>query len=122
MVWHELANDSRQAATLLFRKEHYRSISRAYYAAYSAVVGVLCKVAALRRPVDRQGPAHAKVPQLIRAHWPVAEQRKRHMLAHLLQELYRMRLRADYHPDDVVDKEEARLAVGLMSKTWNLVY
>lgn len=63
--WYDLARESRKAASNLTTLGFHRSaISRAYYAIYSCVSFELVSLG-VSMPVDRDGPAHLKLPQLI---------------------------------------------------------
>ena len=90
MIWPDIARDSLEAAKLLHDVGHHRSaVSRAYYAAFSAVVA--------RLPAGRS-PPHRDMPLLIDRHLAELPVWKRKWLKSLIRGLYRLRLDADYSP------------------------
>ncbi len=65
-TWSELADDSIQAARLLFGEGHLRSASsRAYYASYAAMTDVLTSARRVTFARDRDNPSHAQLIRLV---------------------------------------------------------
>lgn len=95
--WDDIARDNLQAAGLLQQAGHYRSsISRSYYAAFSAVTLVLQR-SLCSMPNGWETPQHRDVPQLIEK--TLRNRLKRPRLSQLklaIRRLYRARLEADY--------------------------
>ena len=107
--WMDIAQDAQAAAGLCLRDRRYRSsISRAYYASFSAVTAALHK-AGIAAPQGRNAWAHAVLPKLIRDH--LAGRLGRHKtreLNRLIRENYRSRLIADYTSGISSSREAAR--------------
>jgi len=120
-TWLELARENRTAASQLFKRSLFRAaINRAYYAAYSRVTHELNAVPVFW-PKNREGPPHVKIPALIRDHLRTLRPKIRERIADMTAILYAMRCRADYHPSDTVDDSEARIALGMMKKIFDLL-
>ena len=116
--WNMMASSSYQAANLLVQKECDRSsISRAYYAAYSRATHVLA--ARLIFPVGREGPAHARLPELVENHLQILGG-SRWQLSGYLQELRNLRVIADYRPSVGIDCAASRTALNLMGQVFFL--
>ncbi len=121
-TWHDLARENRVAASILFRDGAFRSmISRAYYAVYSMATHSLV-TASVIMPHGREGPSHKRLRPLIESNLPMIQQsQRRQALSRIVGALYTMRLSADYVPSDPIDSKEARAALALMTKAFNLL-
>ena len=107
-TWVELSQESLRAAGLALRSECYRSsVSRAYYAAFAAVVSMLDEKG-VKFTKGRYGPSHQKVPQMIKKHMPGLAIHRRAKLLAAMNLLYKLRLDADYKPPRTVDLGSAR--------------
>ena len=105
-----MAKDSLVAAIILEREELLRpSASRFYYAAFQASIAVLLYLR-LTPPTDEEGWSHITTPSLLREHLePVIESLdKRRRIAGILQELYKLRIEADYIGDCAFDLEKSK--------------
>lgn len=101
-TWDELSLDCLEAAKMLADNGHWRSsVSRSYYAAYSAVTSRLVA----RRVSFAHGwnnPAHEQLPNLIVHNLELPLNIRRHV-KQLVHTLRRAREDADYRPGMTVD-------------------
>ena len=108
-TWWQMAEDNFGAAGELCRGQRFRSsISRAYYASYSALVSTL-----LDQNVSmpaRGNPSHASLPTLVLDHVRSISHGRRGNLIGVLSVLYRLRIAADYQPLVQVTADDARIA------------
>jgi hypothetical protein len=121
MLWSEVANGARKAASRLV-SEHSRScLSRAYYAVYSKVTFDLTAIPGVAFPVGDEGPRHpgrtgtGGIRRLIETHTTHLSSPKRIRLSELVGRLYTLRCVADYRPSVDVDARDAREAVSIMN-------
>ncbi|HEX4124744.1 MAG TPA: HEPN domain-containing protein [Tepidisphaeraceae bacterium] len=120
-TWESIANSNRTAAIRLFSHGMWRScVSRAYYAVYAAVSNALVKVP-IAMPAGREGPNHLPLPDLIGNNLTRLSHGKRWRLSGLVRQLYDLRCLADYRPSIVVEKDEARITLGLMEQAFGLL-
>lgn len=110
--WRAMALEAQRAGLLLFDAHLYRSsLSRFYYAAYQGVTAVLL-YRKLTPPLGREAWSHDETPQLIVEQLPIffRSARMRFELRQHLEELYRLRLSADYLGEDEITVSAARIA------------
>jgi len=111
--WGDLSTDARHAAQVLFRAGHPRScVSRAYFAAYCALVSRLPSGVPL--PRGRRNPPHNQLLRLVR-HEPAfgPSQSDRRALRTDLHYLRELRNSADYRPGMSLTQAEARNALSV---------
>ena len=119
--WLELSADFRRAASVLALDGGHRSaVSRAYYAAYAKVAHDLVVIAGLPMAGGREGPGHAGLRRIIESSMPNMNEDRRRKLSEMIGRLYTQRIDADYHPSVLVDAYEARRAITLMNKIFNV--
>jgi uncharacterized protein (UPF0332 family) len=110
VTWDEIGRENLVAAKSLSQDARWRSaVSRAYYAAYSAITSALEGNAAF--PEGRFGPSHDKLPKLVMANAIGLRFFERAKVVKAARRLYRQRIAADYEPPARVELEEARIAV-----------
>jgi uncharacterized protein (UPF0332 family) len=110
MSWSDMARDNLVAAKSLLADARWRSaVSRAYYAAYSAVTGKLKGRASF--PRGRQNPSHDNLARLIMNYLTEFAVSERRQMMAAARRLYRTRIAADYKPGEEVGVQEARIAV-----------
>ena len=98
--------DSRAAGKELLVAERFRSsISRAYYAAYCAVTGVL--VPGVTFGHGGNNPAHGDLPNLILSNLGGLPEGKRRLVRQALLRLWKQRIDADYVPSALIDRNMA---------------
>lgn len=119
-AWLEVARNSRKAAYGLIRDYHRSCVSRAYYAAYARLTHELVHVSRVSMPFDRDGPSHTGIRPLIENNWPGANTNNKKRLSRLIGRLYTMRRDADYKPETTIDAREAREAISIMNKIFDL--
>ncbi len=116
--WQAISFNSRKAAQRLLESECYRSsISRSYYAAYSAITSVLIRQG-ITLGHGGNNPGHAGLPVLVVNNLTFLPLTVRYDLNKALRRLYRARIDADYDPFVKVDEATA-LA---MLRDLNFVY
>ncbi len=109
--WEELALDSRAAAQSLQDQGRFRSsVSRSYYAVYSAVVHRLSSQG-LSYAYGRRNPPHEAVPQYVLANLTHLGPRVQREVAKTYRLLMKARVDADYRPGLTCDRETARDAL-----------
>ena len=97
-TWLDLALDNRAAAQELSGKGHYRSsVSRSYYAAYSAVVHLLSGKR-VTYAYGRANPPHEAVAGYMVHSLTRPGRRTRERLAKTFRRLMKARVDADYRP------------------------
>jgi uncharacterized protein (UPF0332 family) len=102
--WDEIAADNFQSANCLGKAGHWRScVSRAYYAAFSAVTHVLTGKVTFRQ--NREAPDHKEVPKLIDCYLKDLPDASK--VTKAVRRLYNGRLEADYKSGRTVDKATA---------------
>jgi uncharacterized protein (UPF0332 family) len=117
-TWADLARDNRLAANETFVRRHFRSsISRAYYAIYSAATDALVQQG-ITMPAGQANPKHARLPNLVGHNLTGMSHAVRWQLAGVIEKLYKLRLISDYMPQVSVDERDARMALGLMSQAF----
>lgn len=119
--WLDLARENRKTASWLVetgRPEAFRSgISRAYYAVYAKLSHEL--VLAGKAQWFTNGPPHRGLPKLIKNELVHLSISQREALVRQFAALYRLRIFADYRPDDEAEAVDAREAVALMKKAFD---
>jgi uncharacterized protein (UPF0332 family) len=114
--WNEISADASKAAKLLHANKHYRSaLSRAYFAAYSAIVAVLCGYKGSRFDYDGNNPSHDKLRRMILSLNP--RHYRKHNVTRLHRTINRMwaaRIDADYGVRSTVDCNTSQQAISDM--------
>lgn len=119
--WLDIARENWAAARDLLSSQMWRSsISRAYYAVYAAATAKLVD-AGVDMPAGREGPSHARLPQLVVDHLGGIDRADRGRLFGLIQLLYNLRLIADYRPTSDVQDGEGRNAYSAMRDSFRLM-
>ena len=120
-TWRDLADASRTAAYELFQNGRWRSCaSRAYYAVYSDATRVLLSVGTTM-PANQNNPKHKAVPSLLAHNAHPLGLNDRWRLSGLVTGLYNFRVIADYVPATTLDGADARVAMGLMVRSFALL-
>ena len=120
MTWDEIGRDSLEAAKLLREAGRHRSsVSRAYYAAYAKVTGLVAPFADF--PEDREGPSHEKLPTMASDYLTRLAFRERQRVESSLERLYVRRIEADYKMSFTVDDEMSLAALQEASRTFELL-
>jgi len=115
VTWREIGRDNLIAAKSLLADARWRSsVSRAYYAAFAALSGALQQVVSL--PADRDAPAHASLPLLIKNYLSRLHVLDRRSLMADVRKLYDLRISADYRVTRTIDRPTALLAVKLAAR------
>jgi uncharacterized protein (UPF0332 family) len=118
--WKTLADENYAAAHLLVRDGRWRSaLNRAYYAVYARTAGLLT-AARIAMPAGREGPHHSVLPDLV-AKRLVRLGAKRWSASSLVRGLYGLRVIADYRPSVTVEETDARAAVGMMMRAFQVL-
>ena len=123
-LWQEMAREAFEAASEAEASGHLRSAaSRYYYAAYQAVTALLL-YRGLIPPAGREAWSHSQTPTLIKNETEtlVTSRNIRNNLAARLDELYRLRIRADYTAGrrlSVSDIDAIRRSSGFVLKVVN---
>lgn len=119
-TWRDISNQQASAARHLAEPGFARaSTSRAYYAAYSAVVHLL-HAQGMTRFGDRGNPDHASVPALIVQNLAGLDATARRSIASRLRRLRMAREDADYRPHRTVDAKVRLRAVLEMNRVLEL--
>ena len=110
-TWDDMAGDSLKASKELLDAGRWRSCaSRAYYAAYSAITSSLVRGGIDVGIAGRSNPSHEQLPRLAlhnldrECHGNEA----RRTISKRLRTLRMARQRADYGPDELIDRALAR--------------
>ena len=119
-TWHEVSRDCYEAAGVLFRNRRWRSsASRAYYAVFSLVTGVLQgRVAFLP---GYETPQHRELPNLIEKHLADLAVGRRRELKQIVRRLYTLRLMADYRRLQTTDDQSARRALSEVMAAYRIL-
>ena len=72
-------------------------------------------------PAGREGPHHIPLPEIVGYNLSTLEMTHRWRLADVLRSLYNLRCLADYRPSVDIEQDEARIAVGLMRRVFDLL-
>lgn len=103
-TWQDMAAESARAANRLVRDDLVRSgVSRAYFAAYSAVTARVHEQG-MTMFGDQANPPHRAVTDLIDNNLSGLRPVQRDELLSALRRLYKRRIVADYEPRDTVDR------------------
>jgi uncharacterized protein (UPF0332 family) len=94
--WSEISRDALQAATVLHDKHPRSSISRAYYAAFSAAVWLMWQQHGVPVAGKRETPQHREMPKLLEQLLYKKGQRISRDCRQAMRLLYNYRLNADY--------------------------
>ena len=117
--WADLAKDNRTAAYEVFGHGRWRTcLSRAYYAAYSEAAKHLIRQG-VAMPKGREGPSHAKLPELIVDNLSRIGYEIRWKLRGTITQLRDLRIMADYMPSSSVGEDDARSALSLMKQAFD---
>jgi uncharacterized protein (UPF0332 family) len=110
MAWRDLAYEALLAAKVC--TAHPRaSVSRSYYAAYSAVAQALVDSKGVRFKSEREGPSHEGLTELVKNHLiQVLNKDVIRQVCRVINRLYQARLDADYFPSRDVNEAIARQA------------
>ena len=120
-TWNDLAIENTLAANETFLNSRWRScVSRAYYAAYSAVTKQLIDQG-VTMPKTQQNPKHGMLPNLVTHNLRSLSHPARWQLADSITRLYKLRLMADYMPQVSVVERDARIALGLMQQIFRCI-
>jgi len=118
VTWRDIAAENETAAKQLNRAGLYRSaVSRAYYAAYAAVVGRLSAAGA----VSERNPSHRALPVMVEGNISGLRDWQRRNLKAITRRLYNARLEADYRGDVVVGVEMARQSLMDLGNAFSLL-
>ena len=111
--WGDLSADSYEAARKLSEAGHPRScVSRAYFAAYCALVSRL--PGGVSSPLGRRNPSHQQLLKLVKSLKAYgARKRDRNALKSHLHYLRELRNGADYRPEISVTQAEASRALSV---------
>jgi uncharacterized protein (UPF0332 family) len=119
--WRQVAVDALKAGGELCDLGRYRSsVSRSYYAAYSALAARLSE-AGISFANEREGPGHEQLTDLIENNLPGRKTWQRRELKKLVRMLYGVRLQADYSPQAAVGRAEAQRSLKFAALTLNLL-
>jgi len=117
-TWSDMAAENRTAAAELLQGQRWRSaVSRAYYAIYAEITGLL-NSAGVSMPGDRGNPSHKRLWRIIGDQLTIVKQPQRSRLADLVCKLYEFRIIADYLPNTEIGQDEARIVWGLMMQAF----
>jgi uncharacterized protein (UPF0332 family) len=105
-TWEELSLDCLAAAKNLADESHWRSsVSRSYYAAYSAVTSRLVE-RGVSFPHGRNNPGHEQLPNLVLHNLTLPMGMRQHLRS-LIRFLREARETADYRPGQTIDEAKA---------------
>jgi uncharacterized protein (UPF0332 family) len=103
-TWREISTDSEEAAKDMFQAARFRSsVSRAYYAAYAAVIGRLV----IAGTVSERAPSHKALPDMVEGNVPDLADWQRRDLKAATRRMYEARLHADYRASIQVGERTA---------------
>jgi len=115
-TWRDISIENELAAIALLKGKHWRScISRAYYAVYAAVAGLLKDQGLSFGGGARDNPSHSNLPALVESNLSGLNQWQRRDLKSAARQLYSHRLDADYDDRATITMSLARQAVITMS-------
>ena len=110
-TWAQISCDNLYAAGEMLRRGRYRStVSRAYYAAFSAVTSLLVE-RGMTFPEGREAPGHERITDLLMNNVGQLSMTRRRRIRRRVRTLYRARIDADYHANVTIDRQTARDAV-----------
>lgn len=119
--WRELAADGQLASLELFTNQRWRSFaSRAYFAVYAEVTHGLRK-ARVTMPTGKSNPNHTTLAALVRNYLTALDIHERSRLARIIRTLYQFRITADYRPEVTLERADARIAIGMMTKAFAIL-
>ena len=119
--WLAISFNSRKAAQQLLVMECYRSsISRSYYAAYSAVTSMLVRQG-ITLGYGGSNPGHAGLPALVVDNLTLLPLTARFDLNKSLRRLYRARAEADYAAAIVVNNAAAKRSIRDLARVFQLL-
>ena len=119
--WQLISLNSRKAAQHLLVTDCYRSsISRSYYAAYSAVTSALIRQG-ITLGHGGNNPGHAGLPALVVNNMTLLPQTARYDLNKALRRLYRARVEADYAAVVVVDNAAAKRSLRDLARVFQIL-
>ncbi len=119
--WRAVSQDSRKAAQRLLEVEcHRSSISRAYYAAYSAITSALVRQG-ITLGYGGNNPGHAGLPGYVLNNLTVLPLGSRFEINKALRRLYRMRAEADYVAAAVLDRAAVKRAARDLGRVLQLL-
>lgn len=114
-TWKDLAKENRTVTYELLDRKRYRSaVSRSYFAVYARLSEILSKQMVFS--LGWQGPRHSALRDLILNNLYAIEPTDRKELCGQVIHLYTLRLYADYVPTIAIERDEARIAFGIMDK------
>ena len=109
--WRAISRESRKAGQRLLEVGCYRSsVSRAYYAAYSAITSALIRQG-ITLGYGGNNPGHAGLPAYVLNNLTTLSMPSRFEINKALRRLYAARIGADYHADSDVGE---RAALGML--------
>ena len=119
--WQLISLNSRKAAQhLLVMECHRSSISRSYYAAYSAVTSTLIRQG-ITLGHGGSNPGHAGLPALVVNNLTLLPLTARYDLNKALRRLYRARVEADYAAVIVVDNAAAKRSIRDLARVFQIL-
>ncbi|MCC6444551.1 MAG: HEPN domain-containing protein [Armatimonadetes bacterium] len=106
-TWEEIGLDSNKAALKMMQAGHLRSsVSRFYYAAYSAATGRLTE-RGVAFPEGWHNPRHERLSMLTRHHLDLPKDRIR-VIVQSVSRLYKYRISADYRSGESFQLSDVR--------------
>jgi uncharacterized protein (UPF0332 family) len=103
-TWRDISTDNEEAAKAMLHAGRFRSaVSRAYYAAYAAVIGRLVAAGT----VSERGPSHKALPIMVEGNVPNLADWQRRDLKAATRRMYEARLHADYRASIQVGERTA---------------
>jgi len=106
ILWHEMSYSSLQAAKTLRNRGLWRSsVSRSYYAAYTAVAGAVAR-RGLVFAGGRINPTHSQLAKLIDNESEISQSTRRRIKQNVRM-LWKARVDADYSPVAQIGRTEA---------------
>ena len=119
--WQAISLNSRKAAQRLLETDCHRScISRAYYAAYSALTAALIRQG-ITLGYGGNNPGHAGLPVLVVNNLTSLPLTARFDLNKALRRLYRARVEADYAAIIVVDNAAAKRSIRDLARVFQIL-
>lgn len=119
MAWADMATSNYEAANDLFDREFWRScVSRAYYAVYGRLTGVLIHEG-VQMPA-RGNPGHEQLQKMVLNNLNRLSLGIRAAIHGMLARLYWLRVMADYGPDVTIESDDARNGLGFMAGIFRL--
>ena len=119
--WQAMSLNNRRAAQRLLETECYRSsVSRAYYAAYSALTAALIHQG-ITLGYGGNNPGHAGLPVLVVNNLTSLPLTARYDLNKSLRRLYRAQVEADYAAVVVVDNAAAKRSIRDLARVFQIL-